>query len=200
MTFKIVNGVTILSPFNVGRRKVLLEDFLSKYTFGNINQYNMLYVVQSKNDANNSVYKVGVSSGTWRLKEYDKFHGNNNDVGSCGGVFLIYLAGQKSPYRTAKSSKGKTEQELKEEYRVRLPWSKRREKQIFDEFKKQPEIFKLRRGNEWYEVDKKHLEDFEKIVADLSKAVTKQENVIPRRSQRLKKKNVSGRTRSKTKK
>ena len=200
MTFKIVNGVTILSPFKVGRRKVLLEDFLSKYTFGNINQYNLLYVLQSKNDAKNDIYKIGVSSGTWRLREYDRFHGNDKDEGGCGGAYLIFLAGQKSPYRTAKSSKGKTEQELKEEYRVRLPWSKRREKQIFKELDKEPDIFTLKRGKEWYEVKKKNLKGFEKIVTNLSKPITKQDYVVPRRSQRLKQNNVSGRARSKAKK
>ena len=200
MSFKIKNGVTILSPFKVTGKKILLSNFLKKHSFETINEYNLLYVIQSKNDATNSIYKIGVSSGIWRLREYDRFHGQDTDKGECGGAYLIFLAGQKSPYRKAKTAKAKNEEELKEEYKVRLPWSKRREKQIFKELDKSPEIFKLRRGKEWYEVEKKYLKDFEKIVNNLSKPITKEEYVIPRRSQRNKKKSVADRTRSKTKK
>lgn len=180
MSFPTKNGVSILSPWNT-ENKVVLSEFLDAYQYKTINMYNLLYVVQSKNDIKNNVYKIGVSSGRPRLGEYVKMHGYPED-GECGGAYLIYLAGTKTKSRTRKTQAGKKEQELIEEYRIRLPWSRKREKQIFAELDSMK--FKIVRGKEWYKIPKNRLNKLKEVVTNLTKEITKEEFVIPRKSGR----------------
>ena len=56
-----------------------------------LDAYALLYVVQSKSDRYKGIYKLGVSSGSSRLLEYFKMHGDKQ--GRCSGVYLMYLAG-----------------------------------------------------------------------------------------------------------
>ena len=56
-----------------------------------LDKYALLYVVQSKSGRYKGIYKLGVSSGSSRLLEYFKMHGDKQ--GRCSGVYLMYLAG-----------------------------------------------------------------------------------------------------------
>jgi hypothetical protein len=75
MPFTIKKGITTLPPW--ATKKVFLSDFLNKHQHRTINQYNLLYVIQSRSDVTNGVYKIGVSSGRHRLGECVKHHGGS---------------------------------------------------------------------------------------------------------------------------
>ena len=112
---------------------------------------------------------------------------------------MVYLAGPKSPYRTAVSQRGKQEQQLIEEYRAREPWSRRREKDIFAELEE--EGFKIEMGKEWHKVfPNRERAKFRVIVTDFTKTVTNEKGIKLRRSTRNKTNAIYENTRSKKKK
>lgn len=189
MTFPIVKGVTVLKKFNASKRKQLLENFLKTHSISTLNDYNMMYVLQSMNDFNNNIYKIGVSAGPWRLREYDRFFGpSKNSEGQCGGAYLIFLAGQKSPYRKARTKKQKDEADIKFTYQTKKHWSKRKEKQIFEIL--QEKGFIKMRGNEWWQIPDERLDEFKEVVNGMTPQITKEDLVKVRRSQRVKKKTM----------
>jgi hypothetical protein len=116
VTLKI--NVKILHACDKGRTD--LSKFLRGKT-ATLNKYKMLYVVQSKNDIDNHVYKVGISSGIGRIKEYTKHHGESRE-GKCSGLSLLYLAGTTATARSRKSAQGKIDTEIVSGYIYRLPW------------------------------------------------------------------------------
>ena len=118
-----------------------------------LDTYALLYVVQSKSDRYKGIYKLGVSSGSSRLLEYFKMHGDKQ--GRCSGVYLMYLAGV--------NLKANTKQ-----------WNYHKEKQIKTTLKqhKIPSV----RGDEWVGITKENLSFFAKLVKtpleDISKENT----------------------------
>jgi hypothetical protein len=160
----------------------------------------MLYVVQSKNDITNHVYKVGVSAGVGRLKEYTKHHGDPaTDNGNCAGVSLLYLAGTVATARSRKTVAGKKEAEILSGYIYRVPWSRKRETEIKRTLKS--DGFKAVRGTEWFKVPKEEEGKFKGIIMNLNKVVWEEAVLEPRRSERLKKTKTrtSARLKKKTK-
>ena len=118
---------------------------------------NLLYVVQSRADRTNHIYKIGVSKGVGRLHEYVKHHGEPDSTkapqkGRCVGVFLVYLAGQMRKDATSKSTTaGKRNADTVDSYATYGPWTRRKEKLIFEELKSQG--LEPVRGKEWYHVE-----------------------------------------------
>ena len=164
-----------------GKREDLTKFLRGKTT--NLQKYNMLYVVQSKNDVENNVYKVGVSAGVGRIKEYTKHHGESGK-GKCAGVFLLYLVGTIATSRSRKSAQGKIDAEIRSGYIYRLPWSRKRETEIKRELKKVG--FKAVRGTEWFHVPPSRKAEFVKTVTSLNRVVLEEAVLEPRRSDRLK--------------
>ena len=152
--------------------------------FAKYDRFNMLYVVQSKNDITNHVYKVGVSAGVGRLKEYTKHHGDPaTDNGKCAGVSLLYLAGTVATARSRKTVAGKKDAEIVSGYIYRVPWSRKRETEIKRTLKS--EGFKAVRGTEWFKVPTEKASKFKEIIMDLNKVVREEAVLEPRRSARL---------------
>jgi hypothetical protein len=118
-----------------------------------LDKYALLYVVQSKSDRYKGIYKLGVSSGSSRLLEYFKMHGDKQ--GRCSGVYLMYLAGVVLKPNTKQ-------------------WNYHKEKQIKTTLKqlKIPSV----RGDEWVGITKKNLALFaglvKKPLVDISKENT----------------------------
>ena len=118
-----------------------------------LDKYALLYVVQSKSDRYKGIYKLGVSSGSSRLLEYFKMHGDKQ--GRCSGVYLMYLAGVVLKPHTKQ-------------------WNYHKEKQIKTTLKqlKIPSV----RGDEWVGITKQNLAFFAKLVkkplVDISKENT----------------------------
>lgn len=182
-------NIKILHPWSDGR--VDLAEFL-RGNFTKYNKYNMLYVLQSKSDITNNVYKVGVSAGVHRLKEYTRHHGDPKyDKGRCAGISLLYLAGTTSVARSRKSVSGRIDGEIMGSYIYRLPWSVRREKEIKNELKERG--YKPYRGKEWYKVPNKQMSEFKSIITSLNKVVLEEVVIEPRRSARLQPKNRTSR-------
>lgn len=145
-----------------------------------LDSYNLLYIIQSKADVDDDVYKIGVSSGYRRLSEYYKHHGTEkNSTSKCTGANLIYLAGTKKP------NLNKAESLRLKGYALKKTWSRVKEQAIFKALKK--EGFRATRGAEWF-----HLSG-EVGAAKLKKIVlnpeTKVENgdilIMPRKSRRI---------------
>ena len=120
-----------------------------------LNKCNLLYVVQSRADRTNHIYKIGVSKGVGRLHEYVKHHGKPEKPlqrGKCSGVFLIYLAGQERKDPSSKSTTaGKRNASIVDSYANYDTWTKRKEKLIFEELKSQG--LDPVRGKGWYHVE-----------------------------------------------
>ena len=175
------SNIKILHKWSNGR--IDLSEFL-RGKFAKYNEYKMLYVVQSQNDITNNVYKVGVSSGIGRLKEYTKHHGDpKQDVRRCAGANLLYLAGTRAKSRSRKSTAGKIDGEIEAGYIYRLPWSRKREKEIKNELKSKG--FKAVRGTEWFKIPNRSITEFKSIVTSLDKVVLEEAAIEPRRSDRL---------------
>ena len=171
----------VLCPWNSNRS--LAIEILKPGNRKILDSFNLLYVVQSKADIENDIYKIGVSSGYRRLSEYYKHHGDERDGKSkCSGVNLIYLAGTKKP------NLNKSEAERLSGYALKKPWSRVKEQAIFRELKKQK--YKASRGAEWF-----HLSG--KIGADILKEIVVNGNTKPgdvmqlqRKSKRIHKPNT----------
>lgn len=173
----------------------MIPDFLEKHK--QVREYNLLYVVQSRSDVTNGIYKVGVSRGLHRLKEYVKHHGDVKKEklkGRCAGVWLVYLVGTKSKVLSSKSKSARENQEIIESYKYKPHWNEKREKDILADLKEGG--FKKIRGNEWFKIENRYIPEFKKIITDTARTVTK-DAPPPRRSERL---NKSGPRRSTRKK
>jgi hypothetical protein len=78
-----------------------------------LNKYDLLYVLQNKASRKKHVFKIGVSTGSFRLKNYIDYNGGRTDLptkltmgtpeekDSCLGIYLWYLAGQKNRVNSA---------------------------------------------------------------------------------------------------
>ena len=170
----------VLCPWDTSRS--LAVELLKKGNRKKFELYNLLYVVQSKADVENEIYKIGVSSGYRRLSEYYKHHGDERvGTSKCSGVNLIYLAGTKKP------NLNKDEAERMSGYALKKPWSRVKEQAIFRELKNQK--YKANRGAEWFHISGK-------IGADILKEIvvngtTKSGDVmqLQRKSKRIHKPN-----------
>ena len=180
-----IQNVKILHAWG---KRVDLTKFIRKKTGAFLNKYNLLYVVQSVNDTDNDVYKVGVSSGIGRLKSYTTNHGESGE-GKRAGVFLLYLVGTIATAKSRKSTQGQIDAEIRSGYIYRLPWSRKRETEIKRELK--GDGFKAVRGTEWFKIPPSRKADFVKIITSLNKVVLEEAALEPRRSDRLKPKNRS---------
>jgi hypothetical protein len=90
------------------------------------------------------VYKIGISTGSYRLKNYIDYNGGRTDTkpplkmgtDSCLGIYLWYLAGQKNRLNSAKTKSKKESEEICDTYRCKLTWNKQREAFLKQELKK----------------------------------------------------------------
>ena len=180
---KKVTLKTNLKILHAFGKRVDLTKFIRQKTGAFLNKYNLLYVVQSVNDTDNGVYKVGVSSGIGRLKSYTSNHGESGK-GKCAGVHLLYLVGTIATAKSRKSAQGKIDAEIRSGYIYRIPWSQKREAEIKRELKSAG--FKAARGHEWFHVIPSRKAEFVKTITSLNKVVLEEAVLEPRRSERLK--------------
>ena len=150
-----------------------------------LDSYNLLYVIQSKADVHDNVYKIGVSSGHRRLFEYFKHHGDEKQSQSpCSGVNLIYLAGTKKPQLN------KDEAQRVSGYALKKPWSRVKEQAIFRDLKK--EGYTAKRGAEWFHLSGKiGAATLKKIIEKPSTKVSNGDVLIlQRKGKRIRKKKI----------
>jgi hypothetical protein len=170
----------VLCPWNTSRS--LAVELLKKGNRKKFELYNLLYVVQSKADVENEIYKIGVSSGYRRLSEYYKHHGDERvGTSKCSGVNLIYLAGTKKP------NLNKDEAERRSGYALKKPWSRIKEQAIFRELKKQK--YKASRGAEWFHISGKVGADTLKEIVENNDTKSGDLMVLQRKSKRIRKPN-----------
>jgi hypothetical protein len=131
------NKVTIIKKWGTPDR-YLDQYFNTKEKWDTLNTYNLLYVLQNKASQKRNVYKIGVSTGSFRLKNYIDYNGGRTDIpyltmgstedkDSCLGIYLWYLAGQKNRLNSAKWKTTKDDREISDTYRTKLTWNKQRE-------------------------------------------------------------------------
>ena len=131
------NKVTIIKKWGTPDR-YLDQYFNNKEKWDTLNTYNLLYVLQNKASRERYVYKIGVSTGSFRIKNYIDYNGGRTDIPylkmgstkdkeSCLGIYLWYLAGQKNRLNSAKWKTTKDAREIEDSYRTNLTWNKQRE-------------------------------------------------------------------------
>ena len=95
-------------------------------------------MLQNKASRKRHVFKIGISTGSFRLKNYIDYNGgrtdkprlemgSDDDKNSCLGIYLWYLAGQKNRLNSAKGKTTKDDREISDTYRTKLTWNKQRE-------------------------------------------------------------------------
>jgi hypothetical protein len=160
-----------------------MDQYISGDMWKEVNKFNLFYVIQAKITREDDVFKIGISSGERRLKEYLTFCGKTNkpyylkmnsakEKKSGRGVYLWYLAGQRDKVRDGdnKRSSTITSDQIVKDYYTSAFWSKNHETMAIDALKNAG--FTTRQGEEWFIVDSKipgKLENFKQIVTDLSK-------------------------------
>jgi hypothetical protein len=167
---KLRSGKKTVDGANVFQRwedpPVLLSKFLDvtnstptkrSPTMKAMNKLNLLYVVQSKVDRKNQIFKVGVSRGVGRLNEYVKMHGAPESkkypqIHPCTGAYLVYLAGQERTDKESKKSAAARENaDIEESYKSEwLRWSHSKERGILNELSRHG--ITPARGREWFQV------------------------------------------------
>ena len=159
-----VDGAQVFQKW--GDPPVLLSKFLDvtnstpqlrSPTMQAMNGLNLLYVVQSKVDRKNQIFKVGVSRGVGRLNEYVKMHGAPESkkypqIHPCTGAYLVYLAGRPRTDKEAKkSTSAKIDADLVDSYKTEwLKWSHKKERGILNELARHG--ITPARGREWFQV------------------------------------------------
>jgi hypothetical protein len=153
-----------------------------------LNKYNLSYVLQNKASRQKHVFKIGVSTASFCLKNYIDYNGGRTDkpfltMGSpeekesCLGIYLWYLAGQKNKLNSAMKKTTKDSIEIEDSYRTSLTWNRQHEKFLKDELKKHK--FTTIQGYEWFIVDTpKKIELFRKIIVDLTNQTLKPDEKI----------------------
>jgi virulence-associated protein VapD len=169
-------NVTIIKKF--GKPTKYLDQYIQgTEMWKEINKFNLFYVLQTKLSIEDSVFKVGVSAGERRLKDYLSHNGKTNrikkggwvmgskeDEDSCRGVFLWYLAGQRDKVR---NSKNKKESQIVKDYYKNPYWSNKHEKIVKKTLKGAG--FKTIQGSEWFVVDDlDKMKLFKQIVTQLT--------------------------------
>ena len=138
------NKVTIIKRWGTPDR-YLDQYFNTKEKWDTLNTYNLLYVLQNKASRKRYVFKIGVSTGSFRINNYIDYNegrtdipylkmGSPEDKESCLGIYLWYLAGQKNRLNSAKWKTTKDSREIEDSYRTNLTWNKQREKFFKTEF------------------------------------------------------------------
>ena len=177
--------VTIIKKWGDPDR-FLDQYFNNREKWDNLNKYNLLYVLQNKASRQRHVFKIGVSTGSFRLKNYIDYNGGRTDrpfltMGtpaekeSCLGIYLWYLAGQKNRVNSAMKKTTKESKEIEESYRTNLTWNRQREKFLKDELKKH---FSTIQGYEWFIVPDKKLQLFREIIIDLTNQTLKPDEKV----------------------
>jgi hypothetical protein len=181
------NKVTIIKKW--GKPDRYLDQYITNSEqWENLNKYNLLYVLQNKASRQKHVFKIGISTGNFRLKNYMDYNGGITDTptrlaigtpdeyASCSGIYLWYLAGQKNKLNSAKLKTTKDNQEIVDSYRTRLTWNKQRE--TFLKQKSTEKNFEKIQGYEWFIVPTKRLEEFRDIIVDLTNQVLKPDEKV----------------------
>jgi hypothetical protein len=179
------NKVTIIKKWGDPDR-FLDQYFNNREKWDNLNKYNVLYVLQNKASRQRHVFKIGVLTGSFRLKNYIDYNGGRTDrpfltMGtpaekeSCLGIYLWYLAGQKNRVNSAMKKTTKESKEIEDSYRTNLTWNRQREKFLKDELKKH---FSTIQGYEWFIVPDEKLQLFRKIIVDLTNQTLKPDEKV----------------------
>ena len=172
------NKVTIIKRWGKPDR-FLDQYFNTKEKWDTLNTYNLLYVLQNKASHDTHVYKIGISTGNYRLKNYIDYNGGRTDTKpplkmgtcSCLGIYLWYLAGQKNRLNSAKTKSKKESEEIGDTYRCKLTWNKQREAFLKQELTKNG--FTKIRGYEWFNVPDERLTEFRNIIVNLTTQILK---------------------------
>ena len=179
-------GVRVFKEWGTPSSDPLLSVFLNtqastkerrSLTMQALDTCNLLYIVQSQADRSHGIYEIGVSKGVGRLHEYVKHHGEPESKkvpqkSRCSGVFLVYLAGQQQKGGGGNASTaGKRNADTVDSYATHAPWTRRKEKQIFEELG--GEGFKPVRGKEWYLVKTADMSKLREIVEKSTGAATR---------------------------
>ena len=183
--------VTVVKNWGTPTR--FMDQYISGDMWKEVNKFNLFYVIQTKITKEDDVFKIGISSGERRLKEYLTFCGKTNhpyllkmdspkDKKSGRGVYLWYLAGQRDNVRDGDNKRRSTitNDEIVKDYYTSAFWSKNHESRVINTLKN--DGFTTRQGEEWFIVNPGRIAKFKQIVTDLSKIYVQPE---PRRSPRI---------------
>ena len=183
--------VTVVKEWGTPTR--FMDQYISGDMWKEVNKFNLFYVIQTKITKEDDVFKIGISSGERRLKEYLTFCGKTNhpyllkmgspkDRQSGRGVYLWYLAGQRDNVRDGDNKRRSTitNDEIVKDYYTSAFWSKNHESRVINTLKN--DGFTTRQGEEWFIVNPGRIAKFKQIVTDLSKIYVQPE---PRRSPRM---------------
>ena len=183
--------VTVVKEWGTPTR--FMDQYISGDMWKEVNKFNLFYVIQTKITKEDNVFKIGISSGERRLKEYLTFCGKTNhpylltmgspkERQSGRGVYLWYLAGQRDNVRDGDNKRRSTitNDEIVKDYYTSAFWSKNHESRVINTLK--TEGFTTRQGEEWFIVNPCRVAKFKQIVTDLSKIYVQPE---PRRSPRI---------------
>ena len=183
--------VTVVKNWGTPTR--FMDQYISGDMWKEVNKFNLFYVIQTKITKEDDVFKIGISSGERRLKEYLTFCGKTNhpyllkmgspkDRQSGRGVYLWYLAGQRDNVRDGDNKRRSTitNDEIVKDYYTSAFWSKNHESRVINTLKN--DGFTTRQGEEWFIVNPGRVAKFKQIVTDLSKIYVQPE---PRRSPRI---------------
>ena len=183
--------VTVVKEWGTPTR--FMDQYISGDMWKEVNKFNLFYVIQTKITKEDDVFKIGISSGERRLKEYLTFCGKTNhpyllkmgspkERQSGRGVYLWYLAGQRDNVRDGDNKRRSTitNDEIVKDYYTSAFWSKNHESRVINTLKN--DGFTTRQGEEWFIVNPGRVAKFKQIVTDLSKIYVQPE---PRRSPRI---------------
>ena len=183
--------VTVVKNWGTPTR--FMDQYISGDMWKEVNKFNLFYVIQTKITKEDDVFKIGISSGERRLKEYLTFCGKTNhpyllkmgrpkERQSGRGVYLWYLAGQRDNVRDGDNKRRSTitNDEIVKDYYTSAFWSKNHESRVINTLKN--DGFTTRQGEEWFIVNPGRVAKFKQIVTDLSKIYVQPE---PRRSPRI---------------
>ena len=176
--------VTVVKNWGIPTR--FMDQYISGDMWRDVNKFNLFYVIQTKITKEDDVFKIGVSSGERRLKEYLTFCGKTNhpyhltmgslkDRQSSRGVYLWYLAGQRDSVRDSDNKRRSTitNDEIVKDYRTSPYWCKNHESWAIKTLKNSG--FTTRQGEEWFIVNPTRLSEFKQIVTNLSQIYIQQE-------------------------
>ena len=183
--------VTVVKEW--GTPTQFMDQYISGDMWKEVNKFNLFYVIQTKITKEDDVFKIGISSGERRLKEYLTFCGKTNypyllkmgspkDRQSGRGVYLWYLAGQRDKVRDGDNKRRSTitNDEIVKDFYTSAFWSKNHESRVINTLKN--DGLTTRQGEEWFIVNPGRIAKFKQIVTDLSKIYVQPE---PRRSPRM---------------
>ena len=183
--------VTVVKEWGIPTQ--FMDQYISGDMWKEVNKFNLFYVIQTKITKEDDVFKIGISSGERRLKEYLTFCGKTNhpymlkmgspkERQSGRGVYLWYLAGQRDNVRDGDNKRRSTitNDEIVKDYHTSAFWSKNHESRVINTLKN--DGFTTRQGEEWFIVNPGRVAKFKQIVTDLSRIYVQPE---PRRSPRI---------------